>query len=42
MTVSCGINIDRLFMLAFAIGSALAAWAAASPFTLWGSTPPFR
>ena len=41
MTVSCGINIDRLFMLAFAIGSALAGLGGGLAIYLVGLDPSF-
>ncbi len=41
MTVSCGINIDRLFMVAFAIGSALAGLGGGLAIYLVGLDPSF-
>ncbi|MBV9813157.1 MAG: branched-chain amino acid ABC transporter permease, partial [Acetobacteraceae bacterium] len=41
MTVSCGIDVDRLFMLAFAIGSALAGFGGGLAINLLGLDPNF-
>jgi branched-chain amino acid transport system permease protein len=41
MTVSCGINVDRLFTLAFAIGSALAGLGGGLAVSLVGLDPNF-